>query len=223
MSFTVPITNLPELASWVAQGIDVGAPQLLNMSDHQKTAQIEIVLNESSSYRSALDLGCDSLGVVPRFDALGQLQLIGMDYYREADYGITYDDILEVSIGSDLPELSSLMLRHHYDHDNSYYRGRILVQNDGHHYPEGWLEPAVVDTVLVNREEAVADIYRRANRRFVRRRLYSIVCFIRGAIFGMGDRLHVFHPAWGLDDTGTILAVPERLPGSNKYIVAVEI
>ncbi len=220
--YTIPAATLPDLANWTTSQLGLNAPQLMHLSEHQQNAQIKIALSGGGDYHTVLQQGCDSLGIIPRFDEYGQLQLIGMDYARAADYAITYDDIREISVASELPELTELLLRYGYDHENSEYTGRILFQNSAHHYPENWPESMEVDTVIVNRVDAVNDGNRRALRRFVRRRLYFITCFIRGVIFRTGDRLHVFHPLWGLDATGTIWDV-ERLPGSNEAMLEVEI
>ena len=220
--FYVPANTLPALAGWVADKLSINAPELLHLSDHQKTAQINIVLSESSSFSAVLQAGCDSLGVINRFNALGQLQLVGMGDDRAADYAITYDDIKKVDVASELPELTELRLRHNYDHEDSQYYGSILVKNASHHYPAGWSESAVVDTVISTQDDALEEANRRARRRFIRRRLYKITCLISGAHFLEGDRVNVFHPQWGLNDTGTIWQV-ERLPGSNEVTIEVEI
>ena len=221
-SFHVPANYLPALGDWVAQQLSIDPPELLHLSDHQRSSRINIVLSESSNFAEVLQMGCESLGVIKRFNAHGQLQLVGMDDTRDADHSINYDDIRDIDVASELPELTDLRLRHNYDFDDGQYYGSILVKNTNHHYPDGWSESAVVDTVIATQDDAVEEVKRRARRRFVRRRLYSIRCLIRGAHFLEGDRIHVFHPLWGLDDTGTIWDV-ERLPGSNEVTIEVEI
>lgn len=220
--FHVPANTLPALADWVATQLSIDPPEFLNLSAHQKTAQLNIMLSESSSYSEVLAMGCESLGVISRFDAVGQLQLVSMDDDRAADYAISYDDIKSIDVASELPELTELRLRHNYDYTDSQYYGSILVKNTGHNYPDGWSESVAIDTVISTQDDAIEEANRRARRRFVRRRLYKITCLISGAHFLEGDRVSVFHPQWGLNDTGTIWDV-ERLPGSNEVTIEVEI
>ena len=210
---------------WLAARREITSPEFNWLDDDQLGAEVGIYLSGSERYDAVIAQIAESVGAEPVHDELGNLQIVGISFDRDPDLTLIDDDIESFSESGEVRELSEITLNYQKNYnqqsDTPDYQNESLsfsVVNESSNYPDRWQESLVLDSALINSEDAQIEIDRVAHWRFSRRIKYSIELLLKGSQMRKGHRVRLLVDSWELDVIATVLSV-QREPGSNRYTV----
>jgi hypothetical protein len=192
------------------------------------------------TYQSLIDQLSKTIDGVIRFDQLGALQIIFIDYETPPDLVLTDDDVLidSIQLSNIIPPARFVTLTYapNYaqltnvagviDDKNPELaiklqntKSQIIVENSDYKI-KFWADDITIDTVLSDYETALTELKRRAPLLFQQREVYTFTAVVTATYIKPGDRVEVKFSRWGVDAVGTVL-FSERSPGSNRVDLEV--